>query len=249
MKIIEDFYERISEDLSLANSTQAELISFEFPRMENFDFQVFYKSMEKVGGDFLVAKKLENGELDIFAGDVSGHGISSSLVSAMAVIAFKMIDSVSYLPNEIMVKLHESLSSLVKNHFISSVYLRLGVVTKNLTISFAGHHSLILIRENKIILLNGTGTFLILFPDPTYENYVYELQKGDKFLLFSDGFFESTNSQNLRIGLNTFIEWIKEVADRPIPFIIQNLVDRTLEYSNNTVHDDMTLLGFTYKCP
>ena len=82
MKIIEDFCERISEDLSLANSTQAELISFEFPRMENFDFQVFYKSMEKVGGDFLVAKKLENGELDIFAGDVSGHGISSSLVSA-----------------------------------------------------------------------------------------------------------------------------------------------------------------------
>jgi len=249
LKIIEDFYERISEDLSLANSTQAELISLEFPKIENFDFQVFYKSMEKVGGDFLVAKKLENGELDIFAGDVSGHGISSSLVSAMAVIAFKMIDSVSYLPNEIMVKLHESLSSLVKNHFISSVYIRLGLVKKNLTISFAGHHSLVLIRENKIILLNGIGTFLILFPDPTYENYEYELQKGDKFLLFSDGFFESTNSQNLRIGLNTFIEWIKDVAVMSIPSIIQNLVDRTLSYSNNRVHDDMTLFGFTYDYP
>lgn len=202
--------------------------------------------MEMVGGDFLATKLLSNGDLDIFSGDVSGHGISSSLVSAMAVVAFQMINAKDYLPNEILLKLHETLEKLVENHFISAAYLRLAANGKALTFARAGHPPLILIRDNKVIPLYGEGTFLIIFPDPIYNNYTTELQIGDKFLLFSDGLYEIFNTDEKMLGLESFFEWVQEVADKPIEVIIQNISERAIAYSNNKANDDMTLFGFQY---
>jgi serine phosphatase RsbU (regulator of sigma subunit) len=87
---------------------------------------------------------------------------------------------------------------------------------------------------------------LILF-DAEYLDETIELKKGDKLLLFSDGFFEAFNEDNKILGFSEFIKWIEALAEKPLTTIIETLIKKTLQYSNSVVYDDMTMFGFQYE--
>ncbi|MCB1193907.1 MAG: SpoIIE family protein phosphatase [Leptospiraceae bacterium] len=242
--IIQKFYNTISKQLKIAKATQLFLVPEKFPDMKGFSFFHHYQAMDSIGGDFIDFKIVDTDIIDVILGDVSGHGISAAMVSTMANLIFKIADSSKLFLEKMFYHIHDSLKFLSETHYLTSVYIRLDTRLKVLYYSYAGHSPIILIRDKKVIVLQGRGHLLMLIPEPTFEQYFVELQKGDKLLVYSDGLYEIFNDKNdsAMLGLEGFLEWVSEYSQESAESLVKKLLERIENYTNNRINDDRTAL-------
>src|SRR5262249_49992486 len=74
---------KLEQELTLAEETQKSLLPQTLPTVRNLNIHAFSKPTRYVGGDFYDFLELESGELFGVLGDVSGKGVSASLLSSM----------------------------------------------------------------------------------------------------------------------------------------------------------------------
>lgn len=246
-KEISDSKEKLSEalaslekDLRKARNIQETLIPKNFISSRSCKMFNYYKPMNEVGGDFFSFLEKED-TIDLLFGDVSGHGISSAMVSCMAVLCFQTMDRNNQIEEEFKY-LHQTLFSYVKGHYITGIYLRLDTKNKILQYAYAGHHPAILIRNNQLIELEGKGTPLILMREFITTSNSIQLEKGDKIFLFSDGLYEIYNLNNEFYGSEQFLEKVKDMCHLQGNDFLKSIFNFSINYSGNVVKDDMTLL-------
>ncbi|MEM7182681.1 MAG: SpoIIE family protein phosphatase [Spirochaetota bacterium] len=243
-KIIEEFYNNISQQLELAQITQSYLVADTFPKISGYSFHYYYEAIDDIGGDFLDFKESHEGILDIILGDVSGHGISSALVATMANLIFKMSDSSKFYLTSMFSHLHSSLKFLSDVHYITSAFLRLDTQENILYYSNAGHPPVIVISDGKVSKLTSKSHMLMLIPEPSFHQTQIKLQKGDKIILFTDGLYEirPKGGEKILLGLNRFIDWISDLKDEPGESLVAKLLQKISDYTGGEVNDDMTIL-------
>ncbi|WP_208732184.1 PP2C family protein-serine/threonine phosphatase [Leptospira perdikensis] len=238
-----DLLQAIQKDLELAKSNQENLVTFQFPPSPLYQIYTSYKPMDLVGGDLITYDLLPSGDLDILFGDVTGHGIAAAMVSLMAIITFKTMDKSFLAPSESLYWIHNKLTPLINTHFISAIYLRYKAEENLLSYSMAGHHSMFLIREKKILKLGTKGFCLMMFPDQlNADNEDIFLKSGDRLFLFSDGMFEVPNDKEEYLGDHKFTELIERRLDLPSKEFLESVQHEVLKYSGGKVADDMTML-------
>ena len=81
---------KLEQELTLAEETQRSLLPQSLPRVQNLNIHAFSKPTRYVGGDFYDFLELESGELFGVLADVSGKGISASLLSSMLLGCLQM---------------------------------------------------------------------------------------------------------------------------------------------------------------
>ena len=69
-------------EMEFATQVQRGFLPIELPKVENYDFYDYYCPAKFVGGDYFDYVPLPDGKLAILLGDVSGKGISASLLMA-----------------------------------------------------------------------------------------------------------------------------------------------------------------------
>lgn len=89
-KVISQLYDQILRDLNRARKIQTTLVSQNFPKSSHFSFHSLYSPVDMVGGDFIIFDRTQEDLIEIFFGDVSGHGVSSAMIACMAILAFKV---------------------------------------------------------------------------------------------------------------------------------------------------------------
>lgn len=197
--------------------------------------------MTEVGGDFFTHYEAED-NTDILFGDVSGHGISSAMVSCMAVLCFQtMPHDRQNIENDLHF-LHETLLNYVAGHYITGIYLRFDSTKNILYYAYAGHHTMILIRENEIIELDGKGTPLLLMQDFLTKSQSIPIKNGDRLFLFSDGLYEIFNPKNEFYGTEKFLINVKKEVHLQGRDFLKVISDESINFCANVVKDDMTML-------
>ena len=78
----------ISEDLAHARTVQRFLLPPAELSGPAYIFTHAYRPMEQIGGDFVDVKEWDDGSVVLLVADVSGHGASAALMSAMTKTAF-----------------------------------------------------------------------------------------------------------------------------------------------------------------
>ncbi|MCZ8343454.1 MAG: fused response regulator/phosphatase [Leptospira sp.] len=232
----------IRKDLELARANQENLVSFQFPPSPNYKIYTSYKPMDLVGGDLITYDVLPSGDLDILFGDVTGHGIAAAMVSLMAIITFKTMNKSFLSPSECLFWIHNTLSPMISTHFISAIYMRYRAEEKILSFSMAGHHPMILIRDGKQIKLGTKGYCLMMFNQLRTENQELNFLPGDRLFLFSDGLFEVPNEDEVYLGETKFSEIIQSSIHLSGPQFLESIQKQVLDYGQNKVADDMTML-------
>src|SRR5437773_12150952 len=81
---------KLELELGLAEETQRSLLPQNLPEVENLQIHAFSKPTRYVGGDFYDFVELETGELAGVLADVSGKGISASLLSSMLLCCLQL---------------------------------------------------------------------------------------------------------------------------------------------------------------
>ncbi len=72
----------MQRDLELAAQVQASLLPAGPPQVPKYEFFAFYRSAQKVGGDYYDYVELPDGRLAVAVADVSGKGIAAALIMA-----------------------------------------------------------------------------------------------------------------------------------------------------------------------
>ncbi|RHX83676.1 SpoIIE family protein phosphatase [Leptospira stimsonii] len=237
------FYDRMHYDLELGRLTQRSLVDRTFPNSEFFRMETYFRPFEKVGGDVISTIQNQDGSIDILFADVSGHGISSAMVSGMVVISFKNSSRIGLLPAEGLIRIVEDLRSLVVDHHISAVRVKYIPQTKKLIYAYAGHPPILLFRDGKKIELDGMNLPLLAFDGAKYYDQSIDLLHGDRVVFFSDGMYEIFNSQGEILDLPGLISILEEyLYAETIEDYIEWIVSDIFAYSGGNFGDDIALL-------
>ncbi|PJZ69593.1 serine/threonine protein phosphatase [Leptospira perolatii] len=245
---LNDFYERMNHDLELARITQRSLVAREFPDSPFFQVVSYFRPFEKVGGDIITYVQHESGVIDILFGDVSGHGISSAMVSGMAVLSFKYHARSGLSPAKGIQEFIKDLKPMVVEHHIATVWVRFFPLEKKLLYCYAGHPPIILFRGDQMIELKGMNLPLLIFDSIDYFDESLDLQAGDRLVFYSDGMYEVFNKQGRILDLSAFQEILNSYRElNSLQEYIEQVIADVFQFSEGTFSDDMAMLVIDIK--
>lgn len=242
---LQELYNKMDGYLNVAIQAQDSLIATEFPKSKYFQFSSFYKPYFKIGGDLIAYEDYPSDtdqRIDILFGDISGHGVSSALMSGMILLAFKIASSKNVSPAESLTIINQHIVPLIKEHFFVGVYIKYYVHRGELHYSYAGHHPIVLIEGQKVEILEGRGVPLVLIPNIPFDDYIFKLKKGNKLLLYSDGMFEVFDSTNKLYGLDRFNETSIKLKNKSGNECLTELYEVMNNYCDGNFKDDTTML-------
>jgi hypothetical protein len=237
------FHDRISYDLELASETQNNLVTKNWPKTKGYKCSSFFRSFDRVGGDAISYVIRPDGKIVFFFADVSGHGIASAMVSAMAVLAFKMHALDEDEPASCLKAMHNGLKNLVSTNHISACIIYFSPEENRIDYSYAGHPAMLLLRaNNKVEVLEGSGTLIVSMLELRLKNYHKNLESGDKLLLYSDGIIEVFNDTDEIFGEHALIDWMKTQSHLSGQEFLNSIFEKAFEFSNEISSDDMSML-------
>jgi sigma-B regulation protein RsbU (phosphoserine phosphatase) len=129
------------------------------------------------------------------------------------------------------------------------IYGIINSMTGKAKITQAGHPSPIIARKNGDISLIGSGGFPVgIFPDATYEEHEFYIEKGDRFIMFSDGITECPDDKKEAFSSERLLEVIKNTDNCSLHDLITDLEKKLSEWNGGKeFDDDISLLAFERK--
>jgi serine phosphatase RsbU (regulator of sigma subunit) len=206
-------------------------------------YQVVGRSMPstEVGGD-LIDLVSADGVLEIYLGDVTGHGVRSGVVMAMTKAA---IHTARRMGVPLSGVLHEVNGVLVEltdpGIFVTFAALRArsgGLVSYAL----AGHLPILHWRAatGTIERLENESLPLGVAPDQEFPTREARCESGDLLVVLTDGLIEVAPPGARQLGLDGFERLLAGLVDLPLPELLERLVAQVREVG--PVTDDQTLL-------
>ncbi|TGL90799.1 GAF domain-containing protein [Leptospira congkakensis] len=245
-KILQRFYSDVKEDLALAKLTQEAWVAKDFGEIPNVKIQSRFLPYDEIGGDLILYEKTNEDSIDIFFGDISGHGISSALVSGIAAVSFKKHSKLESSPANILEAMHLELKTIIFKHHISACVLRLFPKERRVEFSFAGHPPVVFWKKNeKVMKLVKDEMYPILLLDHWEgKNISKTFEEGDRLLLYSDGIYELEEAAGGYIGLDIFLQELSEMisVSDSTDSLLKKMIANCLIDKDRIIHDDIAVL-------
>lgn len=239
--------ERVERDVQIASEIQQEILDHAVPdSLEGFDFGSHYKAAQNVGGDFFLVYPKDEDSIFFAIGDVSGKGISASLLMAQTMSAMQFVFAASESPSDALAMLNKTLENqIVRGMFVTMLIGRLSRGGRCLMLSSAGHCRPWIVRADGLaeeIQTEGALPLGIL-PDIAYKQVELAFQPGDLWVTFTDGLTESRSPQTDRFFEEQLPGLLGGVG-RSAAETIRLLVSAEADFRNgDEPRDDLTLLA------
>ena len=191
----------LEKELDSAEKYVRKFLPQEAPTAEGYRFAFSYRSSEKIGGDFFDFIQLNENQLGISIGDVSGHGIDAALIMGISkkVINIRAKEHRLGVPSAVLKQANSDLTSdLNRQTFVTALYAVLDLGEGNFHFARAGHEPPILFYpgrlQNTIMskgVALGLGTERIF--NSQIEDVTVKLEPGWCIFLCTDGLAECRN--------------------------------------------------------
>jgi len=224
---IELSHRQITDSITYARRIQQallpsrDIISQYFP--EHF---IFFKPRDIVSGDFYWAKSI-NRYLVLVTADCTGHGVPGAFMSMLGIsfvneiVPRRHITKASQILDALREQVKSALSQTGKdNETKDGMDISVCVIDMNtLMMQFAGAKtSTVIFRNNEEIVLKGDRMPIgIYLKEQPFSQKEFQLQKGDIFYIFSDGFVDQTGGGDGRKYLiKNFRIFLQKIHQLPI---------------------------------
>jgi len=235
----------LEQDLELAIKSQRNLLPENYLSINGWDFCYHYSPAGTVSGDFCDFIKLDNESVLFVLGDVSGKGISASLMMSHLHALIRSLLSFNLPVNEIVTRANRLFcESTLSTHYATMVF---GKANKagSIEICIAGHNPPLLIKNGNVDILKATGIPVGLFSQSEYELVNIDLQKGNSLILYTDGLTEAS-SDEIEYGEERLREQLIKSGNSSAKSIIDNiLTDHKNFLNNSSPFDDITITVMT----
>ena len=178
--------------------------------------------------------------------DGLGHGIGSTLLTGLAVGAYRHarrngapVADMHAAIDEVLAEYYDDIS------FATGIVARLATGSGRLEWSCAGHPRPLLLRGRKVVAeLSCDPVLPFGLGDTTPKPVIEELEPDDMLLLYTDGVTEARTADGELFGLDRLADLLEREAasGRTAEELLRRLVQSVLDHQSGGLRDDATLL-------
>ena len=185
----------VERELATARRIQASLLPRTTPDVPGIDVAARYVPMTAVAGDLYDFVVLGPAQLGILVADVSGHGIPAALVASMVKLAFTAQIERAQDPAEVLAGMNRILCRHLEHSHVTAVYAVIDVSSFTLRVANAGHPPVLIHGRRAASVRESAehGLLIGFFPDATFTTERFDVQSGDRILIYTDGLIEARN--------------------------------------------------------
>jgi sigma-B regulation protein RsbU (phosphoserine phosphatase) len=231
------------QELIRACEIQSGLLPKVLPQHPNLELAGSWQPARTVGGDYFDVVQLDEDRLGICIGDVSGKGLTASLLMANLQAAFRAYATPEATPAAVCAKLNAFVcGNVASDKFITFFYAIMDAQNRTLVYENAGHcPALLLHRAGAPESLCGQGGVLGVDPEWTYADSNKQLVAGDRLLLFTDGVTEAENQEAVEFGSERIVQ-VAGPSGSSAAETKRRVMEEVAKFCNGDFRDDVTLV-------
>jgi len=231
------------QELVRACEIQSGLLPKVLPQHANLELAGAWQPARTVGGDYFDVVQLDEDRLGICVGDVSGKGLTASLLMANLQAAFRAYATPEATPAAVCAKLNAFVcGNVASDKFITFFYAIVNARRRTLVYENAGHcPALLLHAASSPDSLCGQGGVLGVDPEWTYADSTKQLVSGDRLLFFTDGVTEAENQQAVEFGAERIVE-VAGPSGSSAAETKRRVMEEVAKFCNGEFRDDVTLV-------
>ncbi|MBO4871365.1 MAG: SpoIIE family protein phosphatase [Muribaculaceae bacterium] len=245
--------ERIGSELRIARSIQQAMqphASMSYIPRDDVDVDGLLLPAKEVGGD-LYDYFIRDEKLYFCIGDVSGKGVPSALVMAVAQALFHAASDHESHPGRIMQTINQSLCrNNERNMFVTFFIGVLDLPTGRLRYCNAGHDTPVLMNRDASLLQVKPNLPVGVMPDFKFEQQELELPADTMLFLYTDGLTEAMNPNHEQFGQQRMLSGLttlcsnNQVTSKNVLDAMKADVHRFAQGADQS--DDLTMLVIQY---
>jgi len=262
---LEEANQRMKRDLEMAARIQQSLLPPAEFTVPCVGLSWILKPCDELAGDTLNAFKLDNDHLGLYIIDVSGHGVSSSLLSFTLSRWMSPLPDHSSLfsrragsqkryqivsPAQVAEQLNQQFPmDLETNQYFTFFYGILNLKTGLFRYVNAGHPTPVYLpADSEPVTLPASGYPIGLLPEAKYEEHFVTLGTRDRLVLYTDGLIEAFNPREEEYGSRRLLENICDTRSLSLKASLEILA-KSVEDWHGSEHqrDDISLLAFQFQ--
>jgi hypothetical protein len=243
--------ERVKAEIDAANRIQAALLPLESPAVIGATVASHYRAATEIGGDYFDFLPQPSGEIGIAFGDVSGHGLTSGIVMAMAKSALLVQFDYDPSPRSVLNVLNEIVIKTAPKRILMTFFFGLlDPRAQTLRFASAGHLDPYVYRgaTRRLESLSSWGFPLgVRRRDPFVEHSV-TFEAGDRLILYSDGLIEAVDDDGEPFGFDRFEKTLLGCGTGTADDIKKTLLNTVKKFTRNRPpEDDQTLVVVSFE--
>ncbi len=260
---LQTLYDALDNDLIEAKKLQQSLVRERFRDFGAGQVSLLLRSSGHVGGDLVGFFPVNEGRVGLFGIDVSGHGISSALMTARLAgylsatpdhnVALQKQEDGSYAPlppADVVAELNRLvLEDMETEHYFTLLLADVDLTTGHVRMVQAGHPHPVVQRANGNLEALGKGGLPVgLITGATFEEFDLQLSRGDRLLIQSDGFTECPDPDGVQLDDEGLMELLRELSDVQGNALLETLVWKLSDHAGgNDFPDDVSAILFEYR--
>ena len=241
--------QHLRKELDIARQLQVSMLPLHqplFPERSDLDACGLMEPASHVGGDLFDAFFIDERQLFICIGDVSGHGIAAALFMARTIGLLRVLAMSTTAPEQLLATLNERLcigndTNLFVTLFCGFIDLDTGL----LRYSNGGHCPPMVLAEGQARLLPvPKGPLVGAFPGLKYGVMEYTLVRGETLFCYTDGVTEAANAGGEEFSEARCLELLCGWGQTPLPAALAALRQAVSAFTCLPVlDDDCTMLA------
>ncbi|MEX2411000.1 MAG: SpoIIE family protein phosphatase [Candidatus Paceibacterota bacterium] len=241
---------RIKQELQIARKVQQSFLPLHTPDVDGLDIYAICKPAFETGGDYYDFIEMDDDQLAVTIGDVSGKGIQAAFYMTFTKgVLYAFCDDYAS-TMDILSKTNKMFrKNADKGTFISLIFGMFNSTKDEFRFSRAGHNPLLFYRnrEKKLYIYQPEGIAIGMADVAIFRKHIseqkIELEQDDLLIFYTDGMVEAINKEHELFGEERLNRLIKKYHQLPARQIVQKIELYLAEFVDQTdQYDDMTLI-------
>ena len=256
------YQESLQDALESAAHIQRSLIPTSQPSYGKLHYSCRFMPCKQVGGDMFNIVQLDEQTVMTYVVDVSGHGISSAMVTVSVnqslsrhtgQLVKKPMEHPPYYaitsPGDVLKELEIEYPFERFEEFFTISYLLINPHTGKIRYSNGGHPPPLLLRKDGgTERLSAGGTVIGVGKLVDFEEGHAKLNPGDRLFMYTDGITEHISSQGETYGEDRFLDELIRTRRKSLDEATRDTLIALREFGGSTLPvDDVTLIGMEFR--
>ncbi|MFW5867047.1 MAG: PP2C family protein-serine/threonine phosphatase [Armatimonadota bacterium] len=233
---------RLSHELELARSMQAQMLPDELPDLEGYEMAIRLEVARVVSGDLYDVMIVEGDRLLLWVADVAGKGVHGMMHVSMMQSHLRAAGREGLGPAGIAERVNSGVyDAMQPSSFASAVVLQLHIPSGRLTYTNCGHPYPLLLRggsSSEIVRLDTKTPVVGVTHSPSYVDLSTRMEPGDVLVLTTDGVQEARRPGGEMFREEGLLRVLEDVQGASAVAIATSIMQAIREHSGGDLRDD-----------